>query len=284
LPIPFNSQFIGYTDDMHSVAAHGDRAIVPLLEFIDPTDSRHAKYGAVLALHLIGIERRPARYGFEKFTNQKARKALLSLLSHRDLQVRLLRLLVRDPWPSDVPRLLTILRGDTPHSWAFIKALQRYHISDPPVHQRLPKALADLPCDGEWEMGKSEHGYHETLVAALVQAADRRLSVERGLLRLDLWGDMRWTACLAGSRFGSVLEWLTGCGHCYLGSKLEYYLEAGRVHVCSMSTARRRWIEWHDCSQKHTTGNRSRTSHCTLMWLAVGACCRMDITRGQPRG
>lgn len=52
--------WIGYTDDMYSIAAHGDDAIAPLIALARTTTSDHAKYGAVLTLHLLGIERQSA--------------------------------------------------------------------------------------------------------------------------------------------------------------------------------------------------------------------------------
>lgn len=43
-------------------------------------------------------------------------------------QERVLVLLIRDPWPSDLPDLFTYLASDTPHAWASAKALDRYGI------------------------------------------------------------------------------------------------------------------------------------------------------------
>jgi len=70
--------WIGYTDDMYSIAAHNDAAIPPLLELIEQTKNPKAAYGAVLTIHLIGIERTVKGRFYEEFKNKKARAALLS--------------------------------------------------------------------------------------------------------------------------------------------------------------------------------------------------------------
>ena len=59
--------WIGYTKDMYSIAAHGDDAIYPLLSFIKKAKSNRAKYGAILSLHLIGIDRKIAGRFYEEF-------------------------------------------------------------------------------------------------------------------------------------------------------------------------------------------------------------------------
>jgi hypothetical protein len=64
--------WIGYTDDMYSIAAHGDAAIDPLVGFIKSAQSDKARYGALLSLHLIGIQ---SRITAGSMRNSKARKS-----------------------------------------------------------------------------------------------------------------------------------------------------------------------------------------------------------------
>jgi hypothetical protein len=68
--------WIGYTDDMYSIAAYKDSAIEPLVEHFQSTKSENGKYGAICTLHLIGIESSIAGRFIEKFKNKNAREAL----------------------------------------------------------------------------------------------------------------------------------------------------------------------------------------------------------------
>ena len=90
--------WIGYTDDMFSIAARRESAIQPLLEFIRNSANPQGKYGAVYCLHLIGINCRIVGRFKEEFANKKAREALLSLLIYPEIAPVIIRLLMRDPW------------------------------------------------------------------------------------------------------------------------------------------------------------------------------------------
>lgn len=101
--------WIGYTDDMFSIAAHGEDAIAPLLNFIKNTSSEKAHYGALLSLHLIGIESTIAGRFYEEFKSEKVRAAFYGLLENPKLRDQVLLLLVRDPWPTDLPHVFKLL-------------------------------------------------------------------------------------------------------------------------------------------------------------------------------
>ena len=152
----FKAYWIGYTDDMYSIAAYKDKAIDPLIKYIHETNSPSARVGAVYTLHLIGINSKIVGRFEEDFENDKARSALLSLLNEPDLQELILSLLIRDPWPTDVPVLFSILEKGTPNEWAFAKAFQRYNIQGRPVHQDLPKEFNDIPLNCKFnKLGKN---------------------------------------------------------------------------------------------------------------------------------
>jgi hypothetical protein len=68
--------WIGYTEDMYSIAARGDIAIQPLIDVLQNSSNSYAKYGAIYCLHLIGINRTIVGRFTEKFVNTKARAAL----------------------------------------------------------------------------------------------------------------------------------------------------------------------------------------------------------------
>jgi hypothetical protein len=124
-----------------------------------------------------------------------------------------------------------------------VKALQRYEVNSPPVHQKLPDDLSSIPCSCNF---KSAEEYHRRNAEALTRAAGARVVVESGLLDSDLWGNWQSVEGFHGGGFGSVLNTLTECDYCHLGSKIEYYYENDTVHLCSMETAKKRWLDWHE--------------------------------------
>jgi hypothetical protein len=105
----YKGYWIGYTDDMYSIARHGEQAIGPLVEFIRSTSSDHARYGALLTLHLVGIESRVAGRFHEEFRSKRVREVFYGLLEDSRLRDEVLLLLVRDPWPSDISHMMKLL-------------------------------------------------------------------------------------------------------------------------------------------------------------------------------
>jgi len=240
--------WIGYTDDMYSIAAHGDDAIAPLIALARTTTSDHAKHGVVLTLHLLGIERQIAGRFRENFRNPRARAALLSLLADRSLQQQILLLLIRHPWPSDLPQLFVHLASDTPNGWAFGKALQRYGIRDRPVHQEIAQQVRMLECGCTYSYDQ----YYPTVVAALSKSLRGKLIVEprlfEGEVAVENWRTSRKVVGqgILGGGVGSVLEHFTAGGYTSLGERFDYYVEGDVIHLCSMATARKRWLDWYE--------------------------------------
>ena len=178
----------------------------------------------------------------EEFRNAKARQALVSMLADRAVQEQVLLLLIRNPWPSDLPDIFKHLASDTPHAWTFVKALDRYGIRGAPVHQELPPAVGRLDCYAQFE--------GDDKFAPVVRALKRSL---RGRLVVD--ADLQPTRTLErrasgtgilGGGVASVLEGFTGCSYSDFGERIEYYTEGDEVHICSIGTARRRWLSWYE--------------------------------------
>ena len=119
--------WIGYTDDMYSIAARGEEIIPQIVEFANKTESTKAKFGAILSIHLIGIECKIAGRFIEEFKEEAARQALLSFLGDNDVAIRVMYLLARDPWESDLPTLFEHLSGDNRElNHTLVNALFRY--------------------------------------------------------------------------------------------------------------------------------------------------------------
>jgi hypothetical protein len=105
----YKTYWIGYTDDMYSIAYHGNSAITPIINFIDTSRNLQARLAGLYTLHLIGIQGRVVGRFTEDFENKNARNALLKYLTNDDLKSTVLTLLVRDPWLSDIPKLMEYL-------------------------------------------------------------------------------------------------------------------------------------------------------------------------------
>ena len=127
--------WIGYTDEMYAIATLKDSAITKLVNYINSTENLHSKMGAVYCLHLIGIDSKIAGRFIEKFTNSKAREALLNLASQKELTSLVVSLLARDPWPSDLPILCQVLKKST--NKTLINALFRYSKKDMPFREDI---------------------------------------------------------------------------------------------------------------------------------------------------
>lgn len=129
--------YIGYTDDMFSIANHGNQAIPLLTHFIDTTNTAKAKIGALLVLHLIGINSTIAGRVFEEFKNKNAREALLKYLGDTSLHNNVLSLLMRDPWLTDIPTFMAYLELPERDYAKALSALRRYEINNPPLNQPI---------------------------------------------------------------------------------------------------------------------------------------------------
>ncbi len=245
--------WIGYTKDMYSIAAHGGGAIDPLLAFIRKTESAHAKRGGILVLHLIGIDRSIAGRFHEEFKNRQARVALLNLLPNRDLRDYAMRLLVRDPWPSDVPFLMSVMAKSKDDCWAIVNGLFRYELRDIPFRGTVPKHLAakTVKFTQPDDFDSKEFLWH--ILKSMQKVAGKSLVLEHGLLKRNLWGYTRsgyggGNAGVKEEFFGSLLSDIVESDHtssyCNLGNRMQYYVQNGKVYICSSRAATQRWLAW----------------------------------------
>ena len=133
--------WIGYTNDMYSIASHSDSAITPLIDHFKSTKSKSGKLGAIYCLHLIGINSKIVGRFTEKFENKKARDALVTLAKNKEYTGIIVSLLGRNPWESDLPVLIELLKENN-SSMELINALFRYtaipyHENDLPFRQTI---------------------------------------------------------------------------------------------------------------------------------------------------
>ncbi|GAA4048316.1 hypothetical protein GCM10022409_38420 [Hymenobacter glaciei] len=255
--------YIGYTDDMYSIAAHGETAIKPLMEFLKSSATPQGKYGVVYTLHLIGINSVVAGRFYEEFTSKKARQALLSLLNSSELSPAVIHLLMRDPWQSDVPNYFTLLAKPSDNSWILVNALKLQNLPGLPIQQErnIPKRISET-------VFPYPRVIHRTRLEEKVAAEESKLSSDdeqilgilqaiKSLNRPDIhvenalfhekkfWG--RWSTefgcknCIGvGGEVLSIATFLENIDE----SRIQYYLNAEGLTICTSETARQLLVEW----------------------------------------
>lgn len=249
--------WIGYTNDMFSIAAHGDEAIPRLVEFFRTAKSEAGKSGAIYTLHLIGINRTIVGRFSEKFVNPKAREALLSLLPDKQYAYWIMELLMRDPWQSDVPRLFEVLSKETDDDIAYpvINALKRYDIKGLSLINEIPDTISDLniKLDFNNDNGNNQlQPLEDKIKLALKQFSAQypdKIKIDEGLYAYELtkYGgtslDGKTTTL---SDFISILHILRNdvFGYCIMGNKLQYFYKDGALQFITIKTARKIANNW----------------------------------------
>jgi hypothetical protein len=245
--------WIGYTDDMYSIAAHGEAAIAPLLKLAKNAPSSHTRLGAVYSLHLIGIESHEAGRYIEQFKVLAARQALRSLLTDTTVGVTVGKLLMRDPWQSDIPLIFEALEKGGPNDWVLINLLQRYSLTGLPLQQAIPDDIGNEPLQippYQWKKGgvASQLQVH-SILQELVKLRPRQIVLKKGVeqLRASVTTVFSEDMILSGHMGLCVRDFLyemTEVDYLRLGSQLFYFVEGRRVTVCGPTTARKRTLAW----------------------------------------
>jgi hypothetical protein len=247
--------WIGYTEDMFSIASRGDVAIQALTNFFINTQSKKGKIGAIYTLHLIGINREIVGRFYEKFINPAARKALLKLLYQPEFTYPIIELLMRDPWKSDVPFLFEILQSDANEEacWPIVNALNRYKI-DLPITSNLSDSLRDLSIRLKVENEntlENDFDFSGQIKEALKKFKSQypdKINVEEKLFDDDLskYYKTKLSSNLSISDFLSSLgiERNNPFSYSDIGCKIQYLVDNGKLYFCTIETARQRLINW----------------------------------------
>jgi hypothetical protein len=241
--------WIGYTENMFSIAARGDNAIQPLMNVLQNSPSDYAKYGAIYCLHLIGINRTIVGRFTEKFVNIKARAALLQFLKDTSLQEDIMRLLIRDPWKSDIPFIIETLKSCKTDCWSLINGLTRYKMESPPIHQMIPEYIQKISVNPKYateSRNELDHYFEAQIKEVLTcfrQLKNKDIMIEETLFKSKLIGDF-------SSSYGSpvsiqeLFNLLDLSTYSSLGSRVQYYVDDNKLFICSTETARQRLLSW----------------------------------------
>lgn len=216
------------SDGMRAIAALGERAVPALLRLARSAAlDLPVRDGALRTLHL--IERAAG--------TASARAPLLELagsLESPRWRRYALHFLERAPWPSDLPRLLELLRRAGPDDLrGLLGALRRRSLEGRPVHPPLPPALTGLvvePAPGDRDA-----------LDALLRSPRVRLDEGARAVLEGLRAEGDWTG---SHELGDLLRGLTDGEHG--GPDLEYALEDGVVLLLTPEAAARRWLSWWD--------------------------------------
>ena len=155
--------WIGYTDNMYSIAAYKDFAIIPLVDHFYSAKSKIGKIGVIFSLHLIGIESEIVGRFTEKFKNKNAREALLRMANEDEYTGTIVSLLGRDPWKSDLPILIGLLKKNN-NCLELVNALFRYtgmpyEDNGLPFRQDIPKDIDTINVFLQDSLGIVSIGY-----------------------------------------------------------------------------------------------------------------------------
>ena len=241
--------WIGYTEDMYSIAARGDNAIQPLINVLQNSSSDYAKYGAVYCLHLIGIDRKIAGRFYEQFVNPKARTVLLQFLKDTSLQEDIMRLLIRDPWTTDIPYIIETMKSCKTDCWSLVNGLTRYKINNLPIHQRIPENIKDISVNLKYtnpsvlEANFDFDGQIKEALDSFRHLKNKKIVIEDTLFKSKLIGDFgsKYESPVSVQEFFSLLDF---DNYTSLGSRVQYYVSGDKLFICSPETARQRLIEW----------------------------------------
>lgn len=241
--------YIGYTDLMFSIAHKGDKVIDTLVEYYKTTQSEQAQLGIIYTLHLIGIERTVAGRAYEAFKSKKARKALLSLLHYTKNNETISKLLMRDPWLSDIPELISYLsiEKNTEFTWPIVKALIRYNIPGFCIGQKVTSKAYIIRKGQSFE--KVLNSPPKISLKLFEEKYPDVICVEQTLFEQSLHGDYATSSGDSISLIRFSEDHNTGTGNYFtsymaLGSRFVHYEEGDSIHFCSIETAQKRIVEW----------------------------------------
>lgn len=262
--------WIGYTEDMFSIAAHGDKAIEPLMNIIRNAKDHRARIGALNTLHLIGIDRRVAGRFYEEFFNPKARLAMLQLVRDSILRKDVLQLLVRDPWLSDISYLMDILRESITDDVFLVNAFKLYPMNEGPFQQYYSKRVGDIKMHLraiKKDTPKSQRNY-DAQVKASLKLLDKDPCIE--VLPEVYITSLYKPGEELQSKDIDVPLWifLTSSNafvYCDVDDHiLQYYVEDDKLIFCTIQTVKTRLLNWWD-----SLPDDKKAQYARLNWVSV---------------
>jgi len=258
--------WIGYTNLMYSIAIYSDKALNPLVNFIDTTQCVEAKKAACYTIHLIGINCKIAGRIYEEFRNVNARNALLNLLKDYELQHTIMELLIRDPWLSDIPRLFNILNNSGKDCWTICNGLLRYDLKDIPIERNIPEHIEKLEIKiPKRRFGYSEQEFHYLVLSEFRKNHNQNINIEDTVFNYNFYlrpfiqdyyhfyGQNNSTIIYAKGKGNAtinvykLLQLSSDIDYCFLGNNVQYLMKNNKLHIISALTYKKIWLDWWNC-------------------------------------
>ena len=237
--------WIGYNDLMFSIAVHSDSAITPLLNFIDTTNCNEAKFAALYTIHLIGINCEIKGRDYEEFVNLKARDALFRLLAQNDyLRTDVMRLLIRDPRESDVPKLFDILDSTATDCWQITSGLLRYDLKDKPVAQEVPQELLEKKIKLKNKVNFPEKELFREIMRDFSRKYSRFVKVEKILYEYNYQMPIRIGVESNEITLGYLTELCNLTDYSFISPNFQYSYKNGKIKFFSAQTTKNLWLDW----------------------------------------
>lgn len=236
---------IGYNDLMFSIAVHSNKAIQPLLDFIDTTNSYEAKLAAVYTLYLIGINCKVDWGPYDEFTNITAREGLFKLLANNEsLQMDIAMLLIRDPRESDVPKLFRLLDSLRSDCWPITSALLRYDLKNIPVKHDIPEDLLSMKIWFTKQMNYPDSAIFSEIFLEFSKKYAEFIQVEDTLYHYNFQMPIRWSYENTEIYISYLTNTCLRVGNGMIGANYQYFYKDGKINFCSALTSKRLWLEW----------------------------------------
>jgi hypothetical protein len=241
--------WIGYPNLMFSIAYHKDKAIQPLVDFINRVHSIEAKENALYTLHLIGLESSTGGRFSEEFKNPKARKAILQFMNHYALHRTVVHLLMRDPWRMDISYYMEYLSKPNKDYSKVLHALNWFYLlKNRPLCQQIPAYLRKINIRVKYP--REGQCLYFADITALKRALGNKLYVDYELTNSKDWKDcvkqIQEGSTNSGTSIASALLFNLGGMASFTDFDSEYFYacDKKKISIYGLSGAKRVWLEW----------------------------------------
>lgn len=243
----FKAYWIGYTDDMYSIALYKDKAIEKLTDFIDTSHNVHAKDGALYTLHLIGINFRVVGRFSEDFEDKNAREALLKYLDDKELNETVMFLIMRDPWLSDIPKLMEYLSEPDRDYAKVLSALQRYAFKGKPFDQEIKDTIFNKGID----IASPDASIMQSMYALIAFQNELKpyLIVDNEIIESKEWKKSLSELAVRKTQieklsFEYFISWDRDFSYCEFNKPYYYRFIDHKVEIYGPIKARQIWLDW----------------------------------------
>ena len=160
-----------------------------------------------------------------------------------------MRLLIRDPWTTDIPNIIEAMESCKTDCWSLVNGLTRYKIDNLPIHQTIPDNIQVISVNLKYtnqavlEADFDFDGQIKEALDSFKHLKRENIIIEDALFKSKLIGDFasKYESPVSIREFFGLLDF---DNYASLGGRVQYYVSGDKLYICSPVTARRRLIEW----------------------------------------